>query len=87
MLAHVEPSSATAIALLVVCLVLVFAFEATNEFHGADAVATFWNIATGWFGVPNSSSHCIIGALGGLAPATFMSWLGSIALSALRSLL
>lgn len=132
MLANVEPSSATAIAILVVCLVLVFTFEATNGFHDtANAVATviytrslhptvaviwsgvmnfigviaggiavayaliellppdvlsppngspavtmlvalfasacFWNIATWWFGIPNSSSHCIIGALIGVS--------------------
>jgi len=41
MLAHVEPSSATAIFILGVCLVLVFTFEATNGFHDtANAVAT-----------------------------------------------
>jgi phosphate/sulfate permease len=41
MLANVEPSSATAIAILVVCLVLVLAFETTNGFHDtANAVAT-----------------------------------------------
>ncbi|MBV8169797.1 MAG: inorganic phosphate transporter, partial [Alphaproteobacteria bacterium] len=33
MLAHLAPSSGTAIALLVICLVLVLAFEATNGFH------------------------------------------------------
>lgn len=132
MLAHIEPSSAMAIGILVVCLILVFGFEATNGFHDtANAVATviytnalrptqavvwsgimnfigvlvggiavayalvellppdvlsppdgspavtmlvslfvaagFWNIATWWFGIPNSSSHCIIGALIGVS--------------------
>ena len=41
MLAHIEPSSAMAIGILVVCLILVFGFEATNGFHDtANAVAT-----------------------------------------------
>ncbi len=31
------------------------------------AAALFWNVATWWFGIPNSSSHCIIGALIGVA--------------------
>jgi PiT family inorganic phosphate transporter len=31
------------------------------------ASACFWNIATWWFGIPNSSSHCIIGALIGVS--------------------
>jgi inorganic phosphate transporter, PiT family len=121
-----------AIGILVVCLILVFGFEATNGFHDtANAVATviytnalrptqavvwsgimnfigvlvggiavayaliellppdvlsppdgspavtmlvalfvaagFWNVATWWFGIPNSSSHCIIGALIGVS--------------------
>src|SRR6201996_1554565 len=29
--------------------------------------ALFWNIGTWWFGLPNSSSHCLIGALIGVA--------------------
>jgi inorganic phosphate transporter, PiT family len=29
--------------------------------------ALFWNISTWWFGLPNSSSHCLIGALIGIA--------------------
>jgi PiT family inorganic phosphate transporter len=29
--------------------------------------ACFWNLATWYFGIPNSSSHCIIGALIGVA--------------------
>jgi inorganic phosphate transporter, PiT family len=29
--------------------------------------ALVWNIATWWFGLPNSSSHCLIGALIGVA--------------------
>lgn len=31
------------------------------------ASALFWNIGTWWFGLPNSSSHCLIGALIGIA--------------------
>src|ERR1700753_3924962 len=31
------------------------------------ASALFWNILTWWFGLPNSSSHCLIGALIGIA--------------------
>ncbi len=31
------------------------------------ASALFWNVATWYFGIPNSSSHCIIGALIGVA--------------------
>jgi PiT family inorganic phosphate transporter len=31
------------------------------------AAALFWNIGTWWFGLPNSSSHCLIGALIGVA--------------------
>src|SRR5437588_11292694 len=131
MLSNIVPSSDVAIAILVVSLILVFAFEATNGFHDtANAVATViytnslapgpavvwsgvmnfvgvlvggiavayaliellpaevpsppdggpavamlvslfiaaltWNIATWWFGLPNSSSHCLIGALIGV---------------------
>ena len=134
MLAHFMPSSGIVIAMLVVCFVMVLAFEATNGFHDAsNAVATviytqslkpvpaviwsglmnfvgvlvggiavayalveilppdvltppdgapavpmlvsifvsalFWNILTWAFGIPNSSSHCIIGALIGVAAA------------------
>ncbi|WP_323992565.1 inorganic phosphate transporter [Nguyenibacter sp. L1] len=29
--------------------------------------ALFWNLFTWWFGIPNSSSHCVIGALIGIA--------------------
>lgn len=29
--------------------------------------ALFWNLLTWWFGIPNSSSHCVIGALIGIA--------------------
>jgi PiT family inorganic phosphate transporter len=132
MLAHVVPASDIVIAILIVCFVLVLAFEATNGFHDtSNAVATviytntlkpvpavvwsgimnfigvmvggiavayalveilppdvltppdgapalpmlialfvsafFWNILTWAFGIPNSSSHCIIGALIGVA--------------------
>ncbi len=132
MLVHLAPSSGVVIAMLVLCFLLVLAFEATNGFHdtsnavatviytntlkpipaviwsgllnfvgvlvggiavayalveilppdvltppdGAPAVpmlvslfasALFWNVATWWFGIPNSSSHCIIGALIGVA--------------------
>ena len=132
MLAHLPPSSVLSISLLVICLFLVLAFEATNGFHdAANAVATviytnslksvpavgwsgimnfigvivggisvayalvellppdvmsppdgspavpmlvslfisacFWNLTTWYFGIPNSSSHCIIGALVGVA--------------------
>jgi PiT family inorganic phosphate transporter len=31
------------------------------------ASALFWNILTWWFGLPNSSSHCLIGALIGVS--------------------
>ena len=31
------------------------------------ASALFWNILTWWFGLPNSSSHCLIGALVGVS--------------------
>ena len=41
MLAHLPPSSVLSISLLVICLLLVLAFEATNGFHdAANAVAT-----------------------------------------------
>jgi PiT family inorganic phosphate transporter len=134
MLVHFMPSSGIVIAMLVVCFVMVLAFEATNGFHdssnavatviythslkpvpaviwsgimnfigvlvggiavayalveilppdvltppdGAPAVpmlvaifasALFWNVLTWAFGIPNSSSHCIIGALIGVAAA------------------
>lgn len=29
--------------------------------------ALAWNLFTWWFGIPNSSSHCVIGALVGIA--------------------
>jgi PiT family inorganic phosphate transporter len=132
MLVHLAPASGVVIAMLVVCFILVLAFEATNGFHDtSNAVATviythalkpvpaviwsgimnfvgvlvggiavayalvsilppdvltppdgspavpmlvslfasalFWNILTWAFGIPNSSSHCIIGALIGVA--------------------
>ncbi|WP_345815620.1 inorganic phosphate transporter [Paraburkholderia sp. PREW-6R] len=134
MLVHFTPSSAIVIAMLVVCFVMVLAFEATNGFHdSSNAVATviytqslkpvqavvwsglmnfvgvlvggiavayalvqilppdvltppdgspavpmlvsiflsalLWNVLTWAFGIPNSSSHCIIGALIGVASA------------------
>ena len=134
MLVHFMPSSGIVVAMLVVCLVMVLAFEATNGFHdSSNAVATviytqslapvpaviwsglmnfigvlvggisvayalveilppdvltppdgspavpmlmsifaaalFWNILTWAFAIPNSSSHCIIGALIGVAAA------------------
>lgn len=134
MLAQFMPSSIIVIAMLVVCFIMVLAFEATNGFHDAsNAVATviythslkavpavvwsgvmnflgvlvggisvayalveilppdvltppngapavpmlvaifaaalFWNVVTWAFGIPNSSSHCIIGALIGVAAA------------------
>ena len=134
MLVHFMPSSGIVVAMLVVCLVMVLAFEATNGFHdSSNAVATviytqslkpgqaviwsglmnfvgvmvggisvayalveilppdvltppdgspavpmlvsifaaalFWNILTWAFAIPNSSSHCIIGALFGVAAA------------------
>ena len=31
------------------------------------ATALAWNLITWWFGIPNSSSHCVIGALIGVA--------------------
>jgi inorganic phosphate transporter, PiT family len=41
MLVHFTPSSDIVIAMLVVCFILVLAFEATNGFHDtANAVAT-----------------------------------------------
>ena len=41
MLSNIVPSSDVAIAILIVSLILVFAFEATNGFHDtANAVAT-----------------------------------------------
>src|ERR1700733_3378147 len=131
-LSNLDPTSSLAIGLLIVALLMVIAFEATNGFHdAANAVATviytksltpvqavvwsgvmnftgvlvggiavayalvellppevlsppsgapaismlialfvaalFWNIGTWWFGLPNSSSHCLIGALIGIA--------------------
>ena len=134
MLAHFAPSSAVIVAMLIVCLVMVLVFEASNGFHdssnavatviythslqpvhavvwsgimnlvgvlvggisvayalvdilppdvltppdGAPAVpmlvsifasALFWNVLTWAFAVPNSSSHCVIGALIGVACA------------------
>ena len=31
------------------------------------ATALAWNVLTWWFGIPNSSSHCVIGSLIGVA--------------------
>jgi inorganic phosphate transporter, PiT family len=31
------------------------------------SAALFWNVGTWWFGLPNSSSHCLIGSLIGIA--------------------
>jgi PiT family inorganic phosphate transporter len=45
------PSGAPAVAMLVALL----------------AAALFWNIGTWWLALPNSSSHCLIGALIGVA--------------------
>ena len=45
------PSGAPAVAMLVSLFI----------------AALFWNIGTWWFGLPNSSSHCLIGALIGIA--------------------
>src|ERR1700753_212473 len=132
MLTHLDPASALAVGVLLICLIMVVIFEATNGFHdAANAVATviytkslqptqaviwsglmnfagvliggiavayalvellpaevlsppdggpavamlialllsalFWNILTWWFGLPNSSSHCLIGSLIGIA--------------------
>ena len=134
MLVHFMPSSSLVVTMLVICLVMVLAFEATNGFHdSSNAVATviytqslkpvqaviwsglmnfigvlvggisvayalveilppdvltppdgspavpmlvsifaaalFWNILTWAFAIPNSSSHCIIGSLIGVAAA------------------
>jgi PiT family inorganic phosphate transporter len=134
MLVHFMPSSTVVVAMLVICLVMVLVFEATNGFHdSSNAVATviytqslkpvqaviwsglmnfvgvmvggisvayalveilppdvltppdgspavpmlvsifaaalFWNILTWAFAIPNSSSHCIIGSLIGVAAA------------------
>ncbi|SPB18028.1 phosphate transporter [Caballeronia novacaledonica] len=132
MLAHFAPSSTIVIALLIVCLIMVLAFEASNGFHdSSNAVATviytnslkpvpavvwsgvmnlagvliggisvafalvrilppdvltppdgspavpmlvsifasalLWNVLTWFFAIPNSSSHCVIGSLIGVA--------------------
>lgn len=45
------PSGAPAVAMLVALL----------------AAALFWNVGTWWLALPNSSSHCLIGALIGIA--------------------
>ena len=45
------PSGAPAVGMLVALLV----------------TALFWNVGTWWFALPNSSSHCLIGALTGIA--------------------
>jgi PiT family inorganic phosphate transporter len=45
------PSGAPAVAMLVALFV----------------AALFWNVGTWWLGLPNSSSHCLIGALIGIA--------------------
>jgi len=134
MLAHLAPSSPFVIVMLVVCLIMVLAFEGSNGFHdSSNAVATviytnsldpvpavvwsgimnlvgvlvggisvayalveilppdvltppdgspavpmlmsifaaalFWNVLTWAFAIPNSSSHCVIGSLIGVAAA------------------
>lgn len=134
MLAHFAPSSPFVIAMLVVCLIIVLAFEVSNRFHdSSNAVATviytnslgpvpavvwsglmnlvgvlfggisvafalvtilppdvltppdgspavpmlvsifssalLWNVLTWYFAIPNSSSHCVIGSLIGVAAA------------------
>jgi inorganic phosphate transporter, PiT family len=134
MLSFLAQGSPAAIGFLMVCLVLVLAFEFSNGFHDtANAVATviytkslrplyavvwsgimnftgvifggiavayalvelippevlsppnggvavgmlaalfvsalIWNVGTWWFGIPNSSSHALIGALVGIAVA------------------
>jgi PiT family inorganic phosphate transporter len=134
MFVHFMPSSGIVVAMLVVCLVMVLAFEATGGFHDSSnalgtviytqslkpgqaliwsglmnfigvmvggisvayalveilppdvltppdgspvvpmlvpifAAALFWNILTWAFAIRNSSSHCIIGALIGVAAA------------------
>lgn len=57
-------------------LVELLPAEVLSPPDGAPAVAMlvslfiaalFWNIGTWWFGLPNSSSHCLIGALIGVA--------------------
>jgi inorganic phosphate transporter, PiT family len=132
MLTHLDPASALAVGLLILALIMVVMFEATNGFHdAANAVATViytrsltptqavvwsglmnllgvllggiavayalvellpaevlsppdgapavgmlialfvaaltWNVGTWWLALPNSSSHCLIGALIGVA--------------------
>lgn len=131
-LAHFAPSSTIVMVMLVVCLIMVLAFEASNGFHdSSNAVATviytnslepvpaviwsglmnlvgvlvggisvafalvtilppdvltppdgspavpmlvsifssalLWNVLTWFFAIPNSSSHCVIGSLIGVA--------------------
>lgn len=57
-------------------LVELLPAEVLSPPSGAPAVAMlialfisalFWNVGTWWFGLPNSSSHCLIGALIGIA--------------------
>lgn len=57
-------------------LVELLPVEVLSPPSGAPAVgmlialfvaALFWNVGTWWFGLPNSSSHCLIGALIGVA--------------------
>jgi inorganic phosphate transporter, PiT family len=132
MLAHFAPSSTIITVMLVACLIMVLAFEASNGFHdSSNAVATviytnslepvpavvwsglmnlvgvlvggisvayalvtilppdvltppdgspavpmlvsiftsalLWNVLTWFFAIPNSSSHCVIGSLIGVA--------------------
>jgi inorganic phosphate transporter, PiT family len=134
MLAHLAPSSILVVGMLLLCLFMVLAFEASNGFHdSANAVATviythslppvpavvwsgvmnllgvliggisvayalveilppdvltppdgspavpmlvsifasalIWNVLTWAFAIPNSSSHCVIGSLIGVAVA------------------
>jgi inorganic phosphate transporter, PiT family len=42
-------------------------FPAVPMLVSLFGTALAWNILTWWFGIPNSSSHCVIGALVGIA--------------------
>ena len=57
------PSGAPAVGMLVALLIS----------------ALFWNIGTWWFGLPNSSSHCLIGSLIGIALGNALSRARSVA--------
>jgi inorganic phosphate transporter, PiT family len=39
--------------------------------------ALFWNVATWWLGIPNSSSHALIGSLIGIAVASSLTTLAA----------